>query len=65
MASDKTRALIAFAKVVVALAAAYAIYSVWSETRAGLDEWYVPYAAGAVVAVMVFFLLSKFNKGSE
>ncbi len=65
MASDKTRALVAFAKVVVALAAAYAIYAVWSETRVGLDEWYVPYAAGAVVAVMVFFLLSKFNKSSE
>ncbi len=65
MASDKTRAVIAFAKIVVSLAAGFGIYTVWNETRVGLDEWYVPYAAGAVVAAMVFFLLSKFNKSSD
>jgi len=65
MASDKTRALVAFAKIIVSLGAGFAIYSVWNETRVGLDEWYVPYAAGVVVAAIVFFLLSKFNKGSD
>lgn len=71
MASDKTRALFAFAKIVIALAAGYGIYTVWSSARAGLDGWYffdvevTPIVAGLVVAVVVFFLLSKFNKGSD
>jgi len=64
MGSDKTRALVAFAKVAVALAAGYALATVWMETRVD-DEIYIPYAAGLVVAVMVFLLLSKLNKGSD
>ena len=64
MASDKTRAVLGFAKVLVALAAGYAIYYVWMMNRPGLDDWYVPYGAGLVAAVMVFVLLSKLNKGS-
>ncbi|MCX6771963.1 MAG: hypothetical protein NTX79_07990 [Candidatus Micrarchaeota archaeon] len=64
MASDKMRALISFAKVLLALAVGYAIAYVWNDTRAGLDEAWVPYAAGLVSAVMVFVLLSKLNKGS-
>ncbi|MFA4983499.1 MAG: hypothetical protein WC588_04780 [Candidatus Micrarchaeia archaeon] len=65
MASDKMRALIGFAKLAVAAVAGYAIYYVWVEARGGLDEWYIPYAAGTVVAVMVFVLLSKLNKGND
>jgi len=64
MASDKMKALAGFGKIVLALAIGYAIAYMWNDTRAGLDEWYVPYAAGAVAAVMVFLLLSKLNKGS-
>ena len=64
MASDKMRALISFAKILVALGVGYAIAWVWNDTRAGLDDVWVPYAAGLVAAVMVFILLSKLNKGS-
>jgi predicted Co/Zn/Cd cation transporter (cation efflux family) len=64
MGSDKTRAILGFAKLALALVVGYAIAWVWAENRVGLDEWYVPYAAGAVAAVMVFILLSKLNKGS-
>jgi hypothetical protein len=64
MASDKMRAAISFAKLLLALAVGYGIAYVWNDTRAGMDDWYVPYAAGLVAAVMVFILLSKLNKGS-
>ena len=64
MASDKTRAALAFAKLLVSLAAGYIIYTVWIDARGGMDEFFIPYAAGAVVAVMVFVLISKLNKGS-
>ena len=64
MASDKTRAMLGFAKALVALAAGYAIWYVWGMNRPGMDEWYVPYGAGLVAAAMVFVLLSKLNKGS-
>ena len=63
MASDKMRALISFAKILVALGVGYAIAYVWNDTRPG-DETWVPYAAGLVCAVMVFVLLSRLNKGS-
>ncbi len=65
MASDKARAAIGFAKVAVALIAGYGMVVVWMQAREGLDEWYIPYGAGLIVAVMIFFLLSKLNKGSE
>ncbi|MCX8174892.1 MAG: hypothetical protein N3E51_01670 [Candidatus Micrarchaeota archaeon] len=65
MASDKTRALIAFAKIAVSLAAGYGIAYVWAEAREGIDEWFVPYLAGLVAALMVFVLLSKLNKGAD
>jgi len=65
MASDKVRALIAFAKFAIALAAGYGIYYVWMETRGGLDEEYIPYVAGGIVTIMVFVLLSKLNKGAD
>lgn len=64
MGSDKMRALLAFAKLAVAVAVGYGIFYVWTDTRADLDEWYVPYAAWLVTTVMVFVLLSKLNKGS-
>ena len=63
MASDKMRAVISFAKILLALAVGYGIAYVWNDTRPG-DEVYMPYAAGLVAAVMVFILLSKLNKGS-
>ena len=69
MGSDKTRALISFVKIVVALAAGYAIAHFWNETGSGrfFDEsiaGYSGYIAGLIVAIMVFFLLSKMSKGS-
>ena len=64
MASDKMRAAVGFAKVLVALGVGYAIAYVWNDTRAGLDPEWVPYAAGLVSAVMIFVLLSRLNKGS-
>ena len=63
MASDTMKAAIGFAKILVALAVGYAIAYVWNDTRPG-DEFYMPYAAGLVCAIMVFFLLSRLNKGS-
>jgi succinate dehydrogenase hydrophobic anchor subunit len=65
MASDKTRALLSLVKVIVALAAGYGIYYFWNENRAGLDEYWVPYAAGIVVAAVVFFLLTKMSKSGD
>jgi hypothetical protein len=59
------RAAIGFAKLLIALAVGYGIAYVWNDTRAGLDEMWVPYAAGLVSAVMVFVLLSKLNKGAD
>ena len=71
MASDKTRAVLGFAKLLLAIAVGYVIAVVWIANRADADAaWfgdsapYVPYAAGVVAAVMVFILLSKLNKGS-
>jgi hypothetical protein len=64
MASDKMRAAISFAKVLVALGVGYAISYVWNDTRGAIDDVWVPYAAGLVSAVMVFVLLSRLNKGS-
>lgn len=75
MASDKTKALFAIAKLAVALAVGYGIASIWASTReAYMDEQFigpvfgvnpVPYAAGLIAAVMVFVLLSKLNKGAD
>ena len=64
MASDKMRAAIAFAKFAIALAVGYGIYYLWNDIRVG-DEMWVPYAAGAISAIMVFFLLSRLNKGGD
>ena len=63
MASDRMRAVIGFAKLLLALAVGYGIAYVWNDTRAGLDEWYIPYAAGLISAIMVFALMSKLNRG--
>jgi len=64
MASDKMRALVGFAKLLVALAVGYGIAYVWNDTRGAIDDVWVPYAAGLLSAVMVFVLLSRLNKGS-
>jgi len=58
------RALVSFAKILVALAVGYGIAWVWNDTRSGIDEMWVPYGAGLLSAVMVFILLSKLNRGS-
>ena len=69
MGSDKTRALMSFVKIVIALVAGYAIFYFWNQTGSGryFDASiadYTPYAAGLIVTVMVYFLLSKMSKGS-
>jgi len=64
MASDKMRAVISFAKILVALGVGYAIAYVWNDTRGSIDDVWVPYVAGLISAVMVFVLLSRLNKGS-
>ena len=63
MASDKTRALLGFGRLAVAAVVGYAIYAVWVDTRAGMDEWYVPIGAGLVATIMAFALLSKLKGG--
>ena len=65
MASDKTRALLGFGRFLVAVAVGYAIYAVWSGTRAGLDDWYVPVGAGVVATVIAFALLTKLKGGGD
>jgi hypothetical protein len=62
MASDTMKAAVGFAKILVALAVGYAIAYIWNDNRPG-DDFYMPYLAGLVTAVMVFFLLSRLNKG--
>ena len=70
MASDKMRAAVSFAKLLLALAVGYGIYFVWMDNQAyGFDEimFGVPYiaiGAGLVSAIMVLVLLSRLNKGS-
>ena len=69
MGSDKTRALLSFVKIAVAVAAGYAIFYFWNQTGSSrfFDESiavYSPYIAGLIVTVMVFFLLSRMSKGS-
>lgn len=60
--SDRGRAVIALAKVIVALVAGgYLGYS-WMQLRGDLDEWFVPYIAGLITAVMIYVLLSKLGK---
>ncbi len=60
--SDKGRALIAFAKLLVALAAGGFLTYMWLDIRGEIDEWYIPYGAGLVVAVMVYVLLTRLSK---
>jgi hypothetical protein len=73
MASDRARAVIGFAKLLVSLALGYAVYTIWIETRGGIDPEYeifgtsypvIPYLAGLVVTLVSFFLLTKLSKGS-
>jgi uncharacterized membrane protein YedE/YeeE len=64
MASTSTKAILSFVKILVALVAGYGLAYFWMSAREGLDEWFVPYGAGLIVAVMVFVLLNKLNKGS-
>ena len=68
MGSDKTRALLGFAKLLVAAVAGYGMYYVWMTERGNLENDFIPYApyvAGIVAALMVFLLLSKLNKGAD
>ncbi|MCX8195438.1 MAG: hypothetical protein N3G22_05045 [Candidatus Micrarchaeota archaeon] len=62
--SDKSRALIAFAKLVVALAAGALLANIWIEARGYADEWYVPYGAGILVAAVIYLLLTRLSKSS-
>ena len=62
--SDKSRAAIALAKVIVALVAGSYLGYTWMQLRSGLDEWFVPYIAGLITAVMVYMLLSRLGKSS-
>lgn len=70
MASDKMRAAFAFAKLALAAIVGYGIYYMWVMTGAyGSDEYmfgvqYIPIIAGLISLVMVFFLLSRLNKGA-
>lgn len=62
--SDRGRAAIAIAKVIVALIAGCYLGYIWMQLRGGLDEWFVPYGAGLITAVMVYVLLSRLGKSS-
>ncbi|VVC01116.1 Uncharacterised protein [uncultured archaeon] len=62
--SDRSRAAIAIAKVIVALLAGGYLGYLWMQLREGMDEFWVPYAAGLVTAVMIYILLSKLGKSS-
>jgi len=62
MASDKTRALLGFGRLLVAVAVGYGIFAVWSETRPD-DPWFYPYGAAAITIIMAFALLSKLKGG--
>ncbi len=71
--SDRGRAVIAVAKVIVALLAGGYLGYVWLVLRgaSGVDEamfpefgWLIPYIAGIITALMIYLLLSRLGKSS-
>lgn len=62
--SDRGRAAVAIAKVLVALLAGGYLGYVWLQIRGPMDEWFVPYVAGLITAVMIYILLSRLGKSS-
>lgn len=62
--SDRSRAAVAIAKVILALVAGGFLGYTWMQAREGMDEFWVPYAAGLITAVMIYILLSKLGKSS-
>lgn len=64
MASSKFRAAIGIMRVLVGIGLGYMVYSMWSNIRAG-DEWYYPFGAGLVTALMATLLLDKLKGGGD
>ena len=62
--SDRSRAAVAIAKVLLSLVAGAFLGYFWLQVRGELDEFWVPYAAGIITAVMVYVLLSRLGKTS-
>jgi len=71
MGSDKMKALMYFAKLLVAAAVGYGVYAIWIDVRSetasitGLDAGMEAIISGIICTVMVFILLSKLNKGGD
>lgn len=64
MASTKVRALIGIARILVGIGIGFAVYYMWSSIRSN-DEWYLPYGAGLVTAIMAALLLEKLKGGGD
>jgi len=69
--SDKSRAAIAIAKFLVALAAGGLLAHIWTQARGEADAllypdapWAIAYGAGIITTVMIYVLLSKLGKSS-
>jgi hypothetical protein len=62
--SDKGRAAIAIAKVIIALVAGGYLGYLWLQLRGAIDEFWVPYVAGLITAFFVYILLIKLGKSS-
>jgi hypothetical protein len=72
MASNKTKALMGIAKIVISLGFGYAVYYFWAAWRIATGKGLMPgesiewaYAAGIICAVLVYVLLGKINKGGD
>lgn len=72
MASDKTKALMSIAKVLISLGFGYGVYYFWASWRIATGKGLMPgesiewaYAAGIICAVLVYVLLGKINKSAD
>ncbi len=64
MASTKVRALFGILRLLIGIGIGVAVGYFWSSERT-YDEWYVPWGAGLVVAIVASLLLEKMKGGGD
>ncbi len=55
----ESEGVVTFIRLLISAVAAGALYYVWTNTRVGLDEWYVPIGASLFFFVFVYFILQR------